>query len=357
MEQHKRRKRRSTEEHSAPPAAHDESNWLVSYADMMTLLFGFFVLMYTFSKVDTEKFDVVRKELTQYFGGVLKQDARVVKMQQEVESDLLEALKNIRKNELLNDGLSERSLSERLFEVKPDDQGIILKFQSNVLFPSGNAQLRPEILELVKNLGKNLQKYPIQKIAVEGHTDDNPISSLTFPSNWELSGARASSVVRGLITAGIPENIFESIGYAATKPELANRDPHGSPLPENQIKNRRVVIKVQLSPDQKAVDAIRQKGFSVNVENAQNLPTKEETAATSDPVEEIRLKIQAKEEEMKKVAERLKQAQELEKRNKEFETLNKKAADLEKKIEAIQGKTKQLLEKQDSERLPTSTGK
>ncbi len=357
MEPRNKRRRRTTEEHSAPPPAHDESNWLVSYADMMTLLFGFFVLMYTFSRVDTEKFDVVRKELTQYFGGVLKEDARSIKMQKSIEEDLLKALQNIRKKDLLDDGLSERSLSQKLFEVKPDDQGITLKFQSNVLFSSGNANLRPEVLELVKNLGENLKRYPLHRIAVEGHTDDNPIASATFPSNWELSGARASSVVRGLVGAGISENIFESIGYAATRPEVANRDAEGNRLTENQIKNRRVIIKVQLAPDQKAVEAVRQKGFAVEVENPHQQEKTQEIKFANDSMEDIRKKVQAKEEEMKQVAERLKQAQELEKKNKEIANLNKKAVDIEKKIEDIQAKTKQILDKQEPERTPTSTGK
>lgn len=353
----RRRRRHSAEEHSSPPPAHDESNWLVSYADMMTLLFGFFVLMYSFSRVDTEKFDIVRKELTQYFGGVLKEDARTIAMQKSIEEDLLKALQNIRHDDLLKDGLSERSISKNLFEIKPDEQGILLKFQSNVLFASGTANLRPEVMQLVADLGKNLKRYPLQKISVEGHTDDNPIASALFPSNWELSGARASSVVRGLVGSGLSEDIFESIGYAATRPEIANRNEKGEALTENQIKNRRVVIKVRLAPDQKTIESVRQKGFAVSIENNAQQEKVQELKAKDKDVDEIRQKLQAKEEEMRKVAERLKQAQELEKKNKEIENLNKKALDIEKKIETIQAKTQKILEKQEPERAPTSTGK
>jgi chemotaxis protein MotB len=82
-------------------------------------------------------------------------------------------------------------------------------------------------------------------ITVEGHTDDMPIGTGQFPSNWELSTARASAVVRYLINNGIPAAKLRAVGYAQVMPKVPNRDVTGRPIPENQAQNRRVVIKLE----------------------------------------------------------------------------------------------------------------
>ena len=79
---------------------------------------------------------------------------------------------------------------------------------------------------------------------VEGHTDDNPIATKEFPSNWELSVARASNVVRYLIDRGMEPQRLKASGYADTQPVVTNRNPKGDPIPENQSINRRVVLRI-----------------------------------------------------------------------------------------------------------------
>jgi flagellar motor protein MotB len=83
------------------------------------------------------------------------------------------------------------------------------------------------------------------RIRVEGHTDDTPIDTPQFPSNWELSGARASAVVHFFLEQGIPAQRLRAVGYADTEPKVPNRDAAGNPIPANQAENRRVVIKLE----------------------------------------------------------------------------------------------------------------
>jgi chemotaxis protein MotB len=83
------------------------------------------------------------------------------------------------------------------------------------------------------------------RIRVEGHTDDTPIDTPQFPSNWELSTARASAVVHYFLEQGVPAERLRAVGYADTEPKVPNRDAAGNPIPANQAQNRRVVIKLE----------------------------------------------------------------------------------------------------------------
>lgn len=217
------------EEEIAHEEGHDEP-WLVSYADLMTLLFGFFVLMYTFAsakiKDEDENMEKVRKELTQYFGG-----------------------QYITPYEMLADnfkrGLQGTDLGNSI-AIKTTPEGLLITMQSTTLFPSGSAALYPKSIEVLKNLSVMLlEKSRTLKVIVEGHTDDEPIrKSSSFPSNWELSGARASSVIRIFEEAGFERTLLSAIGYADTRPEMPNRGANGIRIPENMSRNRRVIIKV-----------------------------------------------------------------------------------------------------------------
>ena len=89
------------------------------------------------------------------------------------------------------------------------------------------------------------EKFRDYQITIEGHTDDAPISTAQFPSNWELSTARASAVVHYFLEQGIAAQKLRAAGYADTFPVAPNRDSAGKPIPENQARNRRVVIKLE----------------------------------------------------------------------------------------------------------------
>ncbi len=206
---------------------HDDSEgiWLMSYADLMTLLMGFFALMLSLSKFDEQKIDQVRAEATKAFGG---------KYQTHYD-DLEQEFKEV---------ISQENLNGKI-DVKKDASGLSLIFTGNMLFDSGSITLRTDaepviskIAELVSN--KANQFY----LLIEGHTDDAPISEGVVASNWELSGLRASAVARILEAKGFVKNRLTIIGWGEQRPVKPNLDKQGNPILENRAANRRVVLKV-----------------------------------------------------------------------------------------------------------------
>ena len=115
------------------------------------------------------------------------------------------------------------------------------------MFAPGAADILPAAEPLLDRVAQNLILLGIQtyKIDVEGHTDDVPISNQQFPSNWELSSARASAVARFLISRGVDDARITVIGYGETRPKVDNRDAAGVPIPENLALNRRVVVRIE----------------------------------------------------------------------------------------------------------------
>ena len=114
-----------------------------------------------------------------------------------------------------------------------DAQGIVLEFEGDTLFDYGSAEIKKEALPTLKRIAATLQSERYNKFIfnIEGHTSDEHFSSAQYPSNWELSSARAASVAR----------------FLESSPKYPNRDPFGEPIPQNRIKNRRVVIHVEPS--------------------------------------------------------------------------------------------------------------
>ncbi len=127
------------------------------------------------------------------------------------------------------------------------DRITTLEMDSSAFFASGASVLSEEGQKILGELREKLtsKDYINYSITVEGHTDDNPIRTAQFPSNWELSSARASSVVRFFIEHGIDPERLRAAGYADVFPKVPNRDTEGRAIPENQSQNRRVVIKLE----------------------------------------------------------------------------------------------------------------
>ena len=119
--------------------------------------------------------------------------------------------------------------------------GVAVTFTGNTLFTLGKATIQKDIHPILDGLAWVMSELPYN-VAVEGHTDDIPISSDEFPSNWELSSARASRVVRYLISKGVSSQKLFASGYADTKSRVPNLDEFGRPIPENRAENRRVEI-------------------------------------------------------------------------------------------------------------------
>ena len=132
--------------------------------------------------------------------------------------------------------------------VEPQGQRVYsAQISSAAFFGPGSATLSASGAELLRDVAVtvNSPRLADYKITVEGHTDDRPIRSSQFPSNWELSTARAAAVVRFLLNAGVPATRLRAAGYADTFPLVPNHDVNGQPIPENQARNRRVVIRLE----------------------------------------------------------------------------------------------------------------
>jgi chemotaxis protein MotB len=122
-----------------------------------------------------------------------------------------------------------------------------LQISSAAFFASGNAAISATGKAILRDVAVTLKsdRYAAYNISIEGHTDDAPISTPQFQSNWELSTARAAAVVRFLLELGVPPSKLTAAGYADTFPIAPNRNADGTPIPENQARNRRVVIKLE----------------------------------------------------------------------------------------------------------------
>ncbi len=191
----------------------------------MTLLFGFFVLMYVFASTKTGEAEKVKEGLAKSFGGTY-----VPPMEKLAE--MLQAQ-------------AEEHPIMQLIEIEQPKDGMEITFRSNLLFDSGSAVLKPDVIQTMRMISKMISTNVKEaEIYVGGHTDDAPISTRVFPSNWELSAARASSVVREFIESGYDPKMLVALGYAETRPAYPNRDEKNIPITENRERNRRVVIKV-----------------------------------------------------------------------------------------------------------------
>ncbi|MGB0694164.1 MAG: OmpA/MotB family protein [Rhodospirillaceae bacterium] len=206
----------------------DDESWIVTFSDMVTLLLAFFIILISISTIDPEKFDQVRESLQEEIGADDLVDQPIKDLRNETENviKVLEVEDDVR--------------------VAQDDQGLIIEFASSAFYEPGSAEIREEMIPVLEEIVKTLDepRYQTFQIIVQGHTDDTPISTEQFPSNWELSAARATRVVRFMEAQQVQKDRMLAIGYADIAPKVPNRDEAGNPVPEFQELNRRVVIRV-----------------------------------------------------------------------------------------------------------------
>ena len=217
--------------------AEDDENldrWLLTYADLITLLLAFFVVMYSMSQIDNKKFGKVSDALNT----ILRGGSSVLRYQEEptrnghgllklgnlrmVQQKIEEKFKQLGKNETLQTEITER--------------GLVVHILESTLFDKGSAELKPRAMEVLDLIADLLQGRP-NHIRVEGHTDDTPINTRTYPSNWELSSARATTVVRYFSdNYAIPPDRISALGYGMYRPVSPNNSI------ENRARNRRVDV-------------------------------------------------------------------------------------------------------------------
>ncbi|MEW5771351.1 MAG: flagellar motor protein MotD [Pseudomonadota bacterium] len=235
----------------------NHERWLVSYADFITLLFAFFVVMYAISSINEGKYRVLSDSLVSAFQQPPSSD-KMVQMQTK-ESEILEGsgkpigkamvrpqgqgetpervaaterMKKVAKNVL---DVMQPLIKSGQVRVTQSPKGVTVEINASTLFNSGDAVLQPKSADALAAVAQVLvtTDNPIQ---VEGHTDNIPISNPAYPSNWELSSARAGSVVRLFTEMGVPASRMVAIGYADNRPLDTNATPEG------RMRNRRVNV-------------------------------------------------------------------------------------------------------------------
>lgn len=249
--------------------------WLVSYADFITLLFAFFVVMYSVSQVNEGKYRVLSDSLVNAFkttptaatpiSPALRIDASIKGASNVSQSPVLKQTIFVRKPDPFQEaqqkkqkekmkGVAEDILKameplvkEGQVKVTQSVHGIAIEINASVLFASGQATLEPGSVKALRAVGGVLAQVP-NDVQVEGFTDNTPINTVAFPSNWELSTARASSVVRLLAESGAPTEHLVAVGYGEFRPVDTNITPEG------RARNRRVTIMILSEQQEKITD-------------------------------------------------------------------------------------------------------
>ena len=224
--------------------------WLVSYADFITLLFAFFVVMYSVSNVNVGKYRVLSDSVSTAFShqssspfpigaelGISVQRAPIaLGLQGQV------GLVSMKETAAELDKRLKRWVKKGMIAVKGNEKWLEIEIKSNLLFNSGDAILSAEAAGILAEL-TNVIKKTSNPLYVSGYTDNVPIANNRFPTNWELSTARASSVVRLFAQNGINPARMGAIGYGEFRPTAANDSI------VNRQKNRRVVIRMMTGED------------------------------------------------------------------------------------------------------------
>jgi chemotaxis protein MotB len=244
----RRRRRRIASDHE------NHDRWLISYADFITLLFAFFVVMYAVSAVNESKYRILASALGDAFGKAPEEDAPVPQLSAttlppEVKQRTLKQQQAIEEQEHMTEVASTLLdvmgplVKEGKVRVTQSRRGVSIEMNANVLFEPGRAELEPKSLAVLRAVAGTLKNEPFN-LEITGHTDVVPISNSIFASNWELSAVRASSVVRLLADGGIASARLYAIGREASQPIASNDTAEG------RARNRRVELMILSSmPD------------------------------------------------------------------------------------------------------------
>ncbi|MGB9697815.1 MAG: flagellar motor protein MotB [Thermodesulfobacteriota bacterium] len=249
-----RRKKKHDEEHE------NLERWLVSYADFITLLFAFFVTMYAISRVDEQKLGSAVESLQRALGslipvqisqrdagaftptstpigkGIINDlDIRLAERERKAFEKLVAEIQKQIEDNLMGIEQRKRPPFNQIKYIL-EKRGLVIRVPDSLFFNSGEASIRPEFIPILNALGKSLETIP-NLIRIEGHTDSVPIQTVKFPSNWELSTARATTVVRYFLSNfNFKPEKLSATGFAEFRPIAPNSTPEGRAL------NRRVDV-------------------------------------------------------------------------------------------------------------------
>ncbi len=213
---------------------HNTERWLLTYADLITLLLGLFVILYAMSKIDSDRYSKIVTAL----GGIFGSSEKILPSSKfDVREPILSEIQIEKK--LIQDEIKNAlapSVNSGLVSVTDNERGVTVHLMEELLFETGKAELKNNSLTVLDSLAKILQTLP-NEIRIEGHTDNVPINTPRFPSNWHLSVERAVVAAYYLITKHkLTAEKISVTGYSEYHPIVPNTTP------ENRARNRRVDI-------------------------------------------------------------------------------------------------------------------
>lgn len=207
----------------------EKDRYLITYADLITLLLGLFILLYTASNLDVQKYEKMVNAIDNVFGG----EHPTIKVFPDSEVPTVSPLGNL-KSEI--NTLIEKNNYSSSIKLDENARGVTIHILEDIVFPSGSAELKKSSMLVLSQLATIIRKMP-NDIRIEGHTDNVPIATSQFPSNWHLSVARALSTAYFLMTEeGLDPEKLSIVGYSEYKPIDSNESNYG------RASNRRVDI-------------------------------------------------------------------------------------------------------------------
>ncbi|KAF1306354.1 flagellar motor protein MotD [Pseudomonas sp. SG-MS2] len=240
------RRRRHTEEHE------NHERWLVSYADFITLLFAFFVVMYSISSINEGKYKVISQALLGVFNDP-ERSMKPIPIGDEQPLSIKPAEPLINDSEQTDAGLAQSSvdplkaisddvrdafgdlIKSDQMTIRGNELWVEIELNSSLLFGSGDAMPSDKAFDIIEKVANILKPFA-NPVHVEGFTDNLPIRTAQYPTNWELSSARAASIVRLLAMEGVNPARMASVGYGEYQPVAGNDTAEG------RARNRRVVL-------------------------------------------------------------------------------------------------------------------
>lgn len=257
--------------------------WLVSYADFITLLFGFFVVMYSVSQVNESKYRTLAETLSETFIGPMK----LAGVPASERDDRPQEASPASAANLIDTQLLARNISESLtglvrldhVSVAATEAWMQIDINANLLFDSASAEPGEEAKTIFREIAAELAPYE-NEIEVSGHTDNVPINTARFQNNWELSSARAAAVVKLLAEHGVEPARMSAVGYGEFRPVADNSSAEG------RASNRRVVLMVARTAVERPV--VEQQSLPENLTPAA-APTPEAAPQLPEIPEPLRL--------------------------------------------------------------------
>lgn len=220
--------------------------WITTFSDLMSLLLTFFVLLFSMASLNEQKFKQVLESIQSALGvqnvpqAGTREGLEMLSMEKKAEPNAVDELGGLVKKEMeeIQSEIEEFIMKNKLggqVKAEVDGRGAVITISDVVIFPVGEAEINESGLAILDKLVEMLKQFPY-RVRVEGHTDAVPINTVKYPSNWELSTARAARIVRYFIEHGIEPERLSAEGFAHYRPVADNSTPEG------RARNRRVEI-------------------------------------------------------------------------------------------------------------------